>query len=75
MAYNRKNYLNKVLKIQQITLEYRAQGLYFKEIYHKHIENQFNICKRTYDSYLGINAKKQLREFAEKENTNQIKLF
>lgn len=75
MAYNRKNYLNKVLKIQQITLEYRAQGLYFKEIYHKYIENQFNICKRTYDSYLGINAKKQLREFAEKENTNQIKLF
>lgn len=75
MAYNRKNYLNKVLKIQQITLEYRAQGLYFKEIYHKYIENQFNICKRTYDSYLGINAKKQLREFTEKENTNQIKLF
>ncbi|MGU9939359.1 hypothetical protein F0358_05185 [Empedobacter brevis] len=66
MAYHRKNYLEKVLKVQQITLEHRKQGLYFKEIYHQYIEDSFNISKRTYDSYLGINVKKQLKEFAEK---------
>ena len=72
MAYNRKNYLKKVLKVQKITLEHRAQGLYFKEIYHKYVENQFNICQRTYESYLGVNAKKQLKEI---DKTNQIALF
>lgn len=66
MAYHRKNYLEKVLKVQQITLEHRKQGLYFKEIYYQYIENSFNISKRTYDSYLGINVKKQLKELTEK---------
>lgn len=77
MAYHRKNFLKKVLKVQQITLEHRAQGLYFKEIYHKYIEDEFNICKRTYDAYLGINAKKQLKDLEAKKqtNTNQIQLF
>ncbi|MGV0922428.1 MULTISPECIES: hypothetical protein [Empedobacter] len=65
MAYHRKNYLEKVLKVQQITLEHRKQGLYFKEIYYQYIENSFNISKRTYDSYLGINVKKQLKELTE----------
>lgn len=75
MAYNRKNYLKKVLKVQLITLEHRAKGLYYKEIYHEYIENQFNICQRTYESYLGVNAKKQLREFDEADKTSQIILF
>lgn len=75
MAYNRKNFLRKVLKIQEIVLHHRKQGLFFNEIYHLHIENQFNICKRTYDSYLGINAKKELRELQEKQNNDQLTLF
>lgn len=74
MAYNRRNYLKKVLKVQQITLEHRARGLYFKEIFHKYIENQFDICQRTYESYLGVNAKKQLKDL-QKEDSNQIPLF
>ena len=76
MAYTRKNFLRKVLKIQEIVLHHRKQGLFFKEIYHLHIENQFHICKRTFDSYLGLNARKQLRELQEnKQITNQLNLF
>ena len=76
MAYNRENFLKKVLKVQAIALHHRKQGLFFKEIFHLHIEDQFDICKRTFDSYLGINARKQLRELNEnKENTNQLNLF
>ena len=76
MAYNRENFLKKVLKVQEIALHYSKQGLFFKEIYHLHIENQYDICKRTFDSYLGINARKQLRELQEKkENNNQLNLF
>lgn len=73
MAYNRENFLKKVLKVQELVLHYRKQGLFFKEIFHLHIENQFNISKRTFDTYLGINAKKQLRDI--KENNNQLNLF
>lgn len=62
MAYNRRNFLKKVLKIQEITIKYRDDGLYFKNIYHKYIEEQFNISQRTYETYLGINARKQLKE-------------
>ncbi len=76
MAYNRENFLKKVLKVQEIALNYSKQGLFFKEIYHLHIENQYDICKRTFDSYLGINARKQLRELQEKkQNNNQLNLF
>lgn len=76
MAYNRENFLKKVLKVQEIALHHSKQGLFFKEIYHLHIENQYDICKRTFDSYLGINARKQLRELQEnKQNNNQLNLF
>lgn len=76
MAYNRENYLKKVLKVQAIVLHYRKQELFFKEIFHKYIEHQFNISKRTFDSYLGVNAKKQLKELNEnKQNNNQLNLF
>ncbi len=62
MAYQRKNYLEKVLKIQTIVLKHHDQGLFLKEIFHKFIENEFNISKRTFDTYLGINAKKELKQ-------------
>jgi hypothetical protein len=76
MAYNRLNFLTKVLKVQEIALYHNRQGLYFKEIYHLYIEKQFNICKRTFDNYLSINARKQLKDLkAKKQNTNQLTLF
>ena len=76
MAYNRYNFLKKVLKIQELALLHRRQELFFKEIYHLHVENQFNISKRTFDSYMGINAKKQIKEFEQKkQETNQLTLF
>lgn len=76
MSYTRKNFLKRVLKVQEIALHHRKQGLFFKEIYHLHVEHQFNICKRTFDSYMGINARKQLREIQEnKQNNNQLTLF
>jgi len=76
MAYNKKNFLRKVLKVQEIALHHSKQGLFFKEIYHLHVEHQFNICKRTFDSYLGINARKELKDLLqENENNNQLTLF
>jgi bifunctional N-acetylglucosamine-1-phosphate-uridyltransferase/glucosamine-1-phosphate-acetyltransferase GlmU-like protein len=76
MAYTKENFLNKVLEIQTIVLHHRKQELFFKEIFHLHIEKQYHISKRTFDSYIGINARKELRELKEKKsNTNQLSLF
>jgi hypothetical protein len=62
MVYHRRHYLDKVLEVQIIVLKQRKQGLFYKEIYYKYIENQFHISKRTFDNYLGVNAKKELKE-------------
>lgn len=76
MAYNRNNFLTKVLKVQEIALYHNKQGLFFKEIYHLYIEKQFHISKRTFDTYLGINARKELKELkANQEQNNQLQLF
>lgn len=61
MAYNRKHYLEKIIEIQTIALKYNRDGLFYKEIYHRYIEKQYHISKRTFDNYLGINAKKELK--------------
>lgn len=68
MAYNKENFYKRIIEIQTITLRERKRGLFFKEIYHKFIENDYHICKRTYDSYMGINAKKKLKDLYEERS-------
>ena len=76
MAYTKENFLKRVLKVQEIALYHNKQGLFFKEIYHLYIEKQFHISKRTFDTYLGINARKELKELkANQEQNNQLQLF
>lgn len=76
MAYTKENFLTKIIEIQTIVLHHRKQELFYKEIFHKYIQKQFHISKRTFDTYMGINAKKELRELREnKQNTNQLNLF
>jgi hypothetical protein len=38
MAYQRKNYLEKIIEIQTIALKHNNNGLFYKEIYHRYIE-------------------------------------
>lgn len=73
MAYNKKNYYKTIVKIQEITqVQYHQFGLSYKEIFYLFIENQFHISKRTYHSYLGIPAKRELKklEAIDKKDTN-----
>ena len=68
--------MKKVLKVQELALHHSKRGLFLKEVYHQYVENQFNISKRTFDSYLGINARKQLKELeVNKSNKEQLTLF
>lgn len=76
MAYNRENYLLKVLEVQEIALHYNRRGLFYKEIFHLYINKQYHISKRTFHTYLGINARKQIKELrARKQENEQLKLF
>ena len=73
MAYNKKNRLKRIIEIQNIVLAYQKQGLPNKKIYELHIRKRFRISKRTFDEYLGIPAKRDLKELIENEKAKQNK--
>ena len=67
MAYNRKNLLEKIIQVQDITLKYRKEGVTFIYIYETYIRRTYRISYSTYNNWLGIPAKAELREL-DKEN-------
>lgn len=77
MAYNKLNYYRRIIKIQEITQEqYHCYGLSYKQIYYQFIENQFNISKRTFHTYLGVPAKRELKKLQEaKEQREEQSTF
>lgn len=62
MAYNRKNYFMKVIRIQEITLAHTSKGCTQEWIYYNLISPQFNISKSTYYTHLRCNAKAELKK-------------
>jgi len=64
MAYNKRNYFERIVEIQNITLEYKKKGVTQIWIYRNHIEKKYHICLRTYNAYLAINAKKSLQDLS-----------
>ena len=64
MAYNRRNYLTKVIEIQNIVLELKGRDgdMRLKNIYWEYIFPKYLISYRTFSKYLSINAKKELKE-------------
>ncbi len=64
MAYNRRNYLIKVIEIQNIVLELKGRDgdMRLKNIYWEYIFPKYLISYRTFSNYLSINAKKELKE-------------
>lgn len=49
-----ENLQKKIRLVQQITTEYKRQGLSQKEIYWRYIHDRFFICMGTYQRYLGV---------------------
>lgn len=74
MAYNRRNYLLRVCKVQDITLEHTKRGVTQKWVFDNLIRDKFFISFSTYCSYLGINAKRELAKM-DAVSTNQPSLF
>lgn len=70
MAYNKINYYKRIVRIQEITqMQYHNFGLSYKQIYHLFIGEQFCISKRTYHHYLGVPAKRELKNLTNKIET------
>ena len=67
MAYTNKNYINRVIDIQDITLEHTKRGVTQQWVFDNIIEPHYRISKRTYYKYLALPAKRMKREFATQE--------
>lgn len=69
MAYKKRNYYEKVLEVQQITIRHQKLGKTNTYIFNTYIKNKYFISKRTFDEYLGIPAEFELKKIEEHENT------
>ena len=62
MAFNKRNFLIKVLTIQEITMQHQNKGVTKTWIYENIIQKNYFISRVTFFNYLNINARKELRE-------------
>ncbi len=74
MAYNRINYLERVVVIQELVKKYQNTGSTLIWIYKNIVNPQFRISYSTYNNYLSIPAKKLLKEIKENMKTEMIEL-
>jgi hypothetical protein len=61
MAYNRHNYLLRIIDIQNITLEHQKRGATRRWIFRNVVKPNYYISEATYRKYLGINAKRLIK--------------
>ena len=80
MAYSKKNYYQRIVDVQELTLRLQADqpDITLKEIYTQYIYPRWRIGRRTYSSYLAVNAKKLIKDMElleQQPNPNQLELF
>lgn len=73
MAYNRENLLEKIIEIQDIVLEYKAKDVPQAVIYRKYIAEKYYISYSTFNNYLAINARAQLKAMQRAKKDKIIK--
>jgi hypothetical protein len=62
MAYNRRNILTRISKIQEITLEHTRKGVTQEWVFKNVIYPNYTISRRTYYNWLGTPAKQELKK-------------
>lgn len=68
MAYNKINYYKRIIEIQNIVLEQQRKDggdMYYKNIYWELVKPKYHISYRTFHTYLGIPAKRELKKLEE----------
>lgn len=66
MAYNKRYLLQKIVEVQEIVLQYKDKGVSQAWVYCNIIANRYHISEATFNRYMGINAKEQLKRLQEK---------
>jgi len=69
MAYNRKMFLKKVQKVNEVYLEYANKGISNKYIFENYIQDQFCISIATFYNYLTIPYVSELKQIELKTKT------
>lgn len=67
MAYNRRNFLTKVIAVQEVVLAEQQHGATLAWIYRNRVKRQFHISMSTMENYLAIPAKAELRKLNENQ--------
>jgi len=62
MAFNRRNLYKRIIEVQEVALPEWERGVPFSVIYHRYIKKRFHISERTFNAYLGVPAKRKLKE-------------
>lgn len=71
MAYNKRNKLERIIEIQNITLEHTGRGVSQEWVYNNVIFPRFRISRTTYYVYLGTPARRELRELLEQSQAHK----
>ncbi len=74
MAYNRINILNRIIDIQNVTIEHTSRGVTQEWIYDHLIYPKYFISKSTYYTYLRCNAKAELKRILAKREESECQL-
>ncbi len=64
MAYNKANYYERIIEIQNIVLRKKREDedMYYKTIFWEFVRPKYKISYRTFYNYLRINAKYELKK-------------
>ena len=62
MAFSKRNILERIVEIQNITLEHKGKGYTQAWIYRNVVKSRFYISESTFKNYMCRNAKRELRE-------------
>lgn len=76
MAYNNRNVLKRMVKIQDIVLEHKRRGVSQLYVYQNIVEPTFHISYSTFNRYLAYPAKLALKnDRRQEEDKRQLSLF
>lgn len=70
MAYNRKNFLERVVRIQDIVLQMQREhpGITMISIYRLYVCEEYHISYSTFNNYMSIPAKRELEKYNNNED-------
>lgn len=74
MAYNKRNLLKRIIKVQDLVKEHTRHGASQKWIYENMIAETYNISYSTFNNYLAYPAQLELKRII-KADSAQLVLF